>query len=210
MSDRGNQAVLLEDGWVWIDYDDGSGHLENPNGEEYVSYDFCTQEYKYANKKWHFMDEYPDRTSFYQFKTIIENEVLRKGLASYSDEVKGIAEFESKLCITESDSILKDGQFRNWEWYGKLSEIKNTLSDYLIAEGEPDVFDLSIADRLCDLYGVLSTSIMLTDNQKELVVIGVECEQDWSNIVPPNLKMLYDEIVSGQGECETEGAVLQM
>ena len=64
------------------------------------------------------------------------------------------------------------------------------------------MFDLSIADRLCDLYGVLATSIMLTDNQKELVVIGVECEQDWSNIVPPNLKLLYDKIINAQTESE--------
>ena len=202
MSDGVNQAALLEKGWMWIDYDDGSGHLESPNGEEYVSYDFCTQEYKYTNKKWHFMDEYSDRTSFYQFKTIMENDVLGKGLASYSDEIKAITELENKLYIIESDSILKNGQFRNWEWYGKLSEIKNTLSDYLLAEGEPNVFDLSIADRLCDLYGVLATSIMLTDNQKELVVIGVECEQDWSNIVPPNLKLLYDKIINAQMESE--------
>ena len=202
MSDGVNQAALLEKGWMWIDYDDGSGHLESPNGEEYVSYDFCTQEYKYTNKKWHFMDEYSDRTSFYQFKTIMENDVLGKGLASYSDEIKAITELENKLYIIESDSILKNGQFRNWEWYGKLSEIKNTLSDYLLAEGEPYVFDLSIADRLCDLYGVLATSIMLTDNQKELVVIGVECEQDWSNIVPPNLKLLYDKIINAQTESE--------
>lgn len=202
MSDGVNQAALLEKGWMWIDYDDGSGHLESPNGEEYVSYDFCTQEYKYTNKKWHFMDEYSDRTPFYQFKTIMENDVLGKGLASYSDEIKAITELENKLYIIESDSILKNGQFRNWEWYGKLSEIKNTLSDYLLAEGEPNVFDLSIADRLCDLYGVLATSIMLTDNQKELVVIGVECEQDWSNIVPPNLKLLYDKIINAQTESE--------
>lgn len=202
MSDGVNQAALLEKGWMWIGYDDGSGHLESPNGEEYVSYDFCTQEYKYTNKKWHFMDEYSDRTSFYQFKTIMENDVLGKGLASYSDEIKAITELENKLYIIESDSILKNGQFRNWEWYGKLSEIKNTLSDYLLAEGEPNVFDLSIADRLCDLYGVLATSIMLTDNQKELVVIGVECEQDWSNIVPPNLKLLYDKIINAQTESE--------
>lgn len=202
MSDGVNQAALLEKGWMWIDYDDGSGHLESPNGEEYVSYDFCTQEYKYTNKKWHFMDEYSDRTSFYQFKTIMENDVLGKGLASYSDEIKAITELENKLYIIESDSILKNGQFRNWEWYGKLSEIKNTLSDYLLAEGEPNVFDLSIADRLCDLYGVLATSIMLTDNQKELVVIGVECEQDWSKIVPPNLKLLYDKIINAQTESE--------
>ena len=43
---------------------------------------------------------------------------------------------------------------------------------------------------------------MLTDNQKELVIIGVECEQDWSNIVPPNLKSIYDEIINVQTESE--------
>lgn len=156
------------------------------------------------------MDEYPDRTDFYQFKTSIENEVLRKGLASYSDEIKAITELEKKLYISQSNSILQDGEFRDWNWYGKLGDIHNMLSDYQFAESEPNVFDLSIADRLCDLYGVEDTAIMLTDNQKELVVIGVECEQDWSNIVPPNLKMLYEEIISEQSESESIGAAMQM
>ena len=88
MSDGVNQAALLEKGWMWIDYDDGSGHLESPNGEEYVSYDFCTQEYKYTNKKWHFMDEYSDRTSFYQFKTIMENDGWHGGSCGCSSSWK--------------------------------------------------------------------------------------------------------------------------
>lgn len=210
MSDIEKPALLLEEGWTWTDYQDGSGHLKSPSGEEYVSYDFITSEYKDSNNKWHFMDEYPDRTDFYQFKTSIENEVLRKGLASYSDEIKAITELEKKLYISQSNSILQDGEFRDWNWYGKLGDIHNMLSDYQFAESEPNVFDLSIADRLCDLYGVEDTAIMLTDNQKELVVIGVECEQDWSNIVPPNLKMLYEEIISEQSESESIGAAMQM
>ncbi len=35
----------LGEGWFWHKYDDGSGHLESPDGKEYMSYDLCTNEY---------------------------------------------------------------------------------------------------------------------------------------------------------------------
>lgn len=34
------------EGWHWYKYDDGSGHLESPDEEEYMSYDLSTNEYK--------------------------------------------------------------------------------------------------------------------------------------------------------------------
>lgn len=34
------------EGWHWYKYDDGSGHLESPNKEEYMSYDLSTNEYR--------------------------------------------------------------------------------------------------------------------------------------------------------------------
>lgn len=34
------------EGWHWYKYDDGSGHLESPDKEEYMSYDLSTNEYK--------------------------------------------------------------------------------------------------------------------------------------------------------------------
>lgn len=34
------------DGWNWHKYDDGSGHLESPDGKEYMLYDLCTNEYQ--------------------------------------------------------------------------------------------------------------------------------------------------------------------
>lgn len=34
------------EGWHWYKYDDGSGHLESPDKEEYMSYDLLTNEYK--------------------------------------------------------------------------------------------------------------------------------------------------------------------
>lgn len=36
----------LGDGWFWHKYNDGSGHLESPDGKEYMSYDLQTNEYK--------------------------------------------------------------------------------------------------------------------------------------------------------------------
>lgn len=44
-------ANSLGDGWNWVKYDDGSGHLESPSGEKFMGYDLCTNEYdiKYDN-----------------------------------------------------------------------------------------------------------------------------------------------------------------
>ncbi len=210
MSTINKKAMLLDDGWNWIEYDDGSGHLENPNGKSVISFDYTTQEYTNLNGKWKFINNYPDSTPWDQFKTDIENTIVAEGLASYNDVVDSIAVFEEELEIPMEYRLFQNGRFVGWNAYEKLEEVNHALYDLLLAGNEPDVFDLSIADKLCDSYSPNAVCSMLTDNQKELVVIGVECEQDWSNIVPPNLKMLYDEIVSGQGECETEGAVWQM
>lgn len=34
-------AKALPEGWAWIEYDDGSGHLEAPDGRHYYSYDLA-------------------------------------------------------------------------------------------------------------------------------------------------------------------------
>lgn len=39
-------AKKLGEGWNWHKYDDGSGHLESPDGKEYMLYDLCTNEYQ--------------------------------------------------------------------------------------------------------------------------------------------------------------------
>jgi len=44
--DRIVPAKTLGEGWNWHKYDDGSGHLESPDGNEYMIYDLCTNEYK--------------------------------------------------------------------------------------------------------------------------------------------------------------------
>lgn len=40
----------LGDGWFWHKYNDGSGHLESPDGKEYMSYDLQTNEYKVTSE----------------------------------------------------------------------------------------------------------------------------------------------------------------
>lgn len=47
-------ASGLPEGWIWYDYDDGSGSLRSPEGHSYYSYDLQTQEYRspYGNNEW--------------------------------------------------------------------------------------------------------------------------------------------------------------
>ena len=55
-------------------------------------------------------------------------------------------------------------------------------------------FDLSIADRLCDSYPVEAVCTMLTDSQKEILILGVEFERDFGNDVSENLYRIYKAI----------------
>ena len=202
------QTKLLNEGWNWVDYDDGSGHLKNPDGKSVISYDYTTQEYRDVHGEWQFMSNYPATTPWDQFKTDIENLIVSEGLASYNDTVNSIAVFEEKLKIPMNYRLFQKDEFVDWSAYKKLAEVNNALYDLLLSRNEPDVFDLSIADKLCNNYSPRVVCSMLTDNQKELVIIGVECEQDWSNIVPHNLKLIYDEIINVQ--TESENLTMQM
>ena len=69
-------------GWRWCQYDDGSGHLENPDGEHYFGYDISTQEYiDPRTGKWNFMKNYPGSTPFGEFKADAEKYVSEKILS---------------------------------------------------------------------------------------------------------------------------------
>lgn len=41
MSVTNKKAKLLDDGWQWKIYDDGSGHLESTDGKSYFSFDYA-------------------------------------------------------------------------------------------------------------------------------------------------------------------------
>lgn len=202
------QTKLLNEGWNWVDYDDGSGYLKNPDGKSVISYDYTTQEYRDVHGEWQFMSNYPATTPWDQFKTDIENLIVSEGLASYNDTVNSIAAFEEELKIPMNYRLFQKDEFVDWSAYKKLAEVNNALYDLLLSRNEPDVFDLSIADKLCNNYSPRVVCSMLTDNQKELVIIGVECERDWRNIVSPNLKLIYDEIINVQ--TESENLTMQM
>lgn len=202
------QTKLLNEGWNWVDYDDGSGYLKNPDGKSVISYDYTTQEYRDVHGEWQFMSNYPATTPWDQFKTDMENLIVSEGLASYNDTVNSIAAFEEELKIPMNYRLFQKDEFVDWSAYKKLAEVNNALYDLLLSRNEPDVFDLSIADKLCNNYSPRVVCSMLTDNQKELVIIGVECEQDWSNIVPPNIKLIYDEIINVQ--TESKNLTMQM
>lgn len=81
-----------------------------------------------------------------------------------------------------------------------LTSLDNLLEELRAARNDPDSFDLSIADALCGFYEPSEVCDMLTDDQKGLVVIGVENERDWYNPVSKNLAELYDCICEEQSE----------
>lgn len=76
MSVSNKRAMLLDDGWNWVEYDDGSGHLENPEGKSVISFDYATQEYRDVHGEWKFMNNYPDSTPWDQFKTNMQTILL--------------------------------------------------------------------------------------------------------------------------------------
>lgn len=80
------------------------------------------------------------------------------------------------------------------------TSLENLLEELRAARNDPDSFDLSIADALCAVYEPSEVCAMLTDDQKELVIIGVENERDWYNPVSKNLAELYDCICEEQSE----------
>ena len=71
-------SKLLGEGWYWYKYNDGSGHLESPDGKQYMIYDLSTGEYK-ENKdsSWTlYYDPYTEDLRKINFFNYAENEML--------------------------------------------------------------------------------------------------------------------------------------
>jgi hypothetical protein len=71
-------ASDLPEGWMWNDYDDGSGSLRSPDGHSYYSYDLQTQEYRspYGNNEWISMKDFYDvPKSLDEFKSDAEKDL---------------------------------------------------------------------------------------------------------------------------------------
>lgn len=72
---RTTPAANLPDGWVWVDYWDGSGSLHSPNDKQYFSYDLQTYEYdQYDNGKW---SHWEPPMLLATFKDFAEKEMLK-------------------------------------------------------------------------------------------------------------------------------------
>lgn len=192
--DNLNKKARLIDDWSWVLYEDGSGHIENSKGKQFCSFDYTTQEVKDLNNRWQFMNEYPYRTPWEMFKTDVENTLVSNGLASYNDTVKSIAKLEEKLNINKDFRLFNDNQFVSWKSYYDLPKVEKALSDMEAAMKTTNSFYLSIADRLCDSYPVEAVCSMLTDSQKEILILGVEFERDFGNDVSENLYEIYKAI----------------
>jgi hypothetical protein len=78
ISPKVNQAQTLPEGWTWIDYDDGSGVINSPEGAASFSYDLQTQEYVSPDGNGHFWHEYPCGMGLLDFKTYAEKYIRER------------------------------------------------------------------------------------------------------------------------------------
>lgn len=88
-------AASLPKGWNWVQYDDGSGSLESPEGKSYFLYDWNTGEYKTTDEDKYYdfyLNENYDTGgysigSFVEFKEYAEN-VIKERILGISMENK--------------------------------------------------------------------------------------------------------------------------
>ncbi|KUJ54340.1 MULTISPECIES: hypothetical protein [Chryseobacterium] len=99
-------ATNLPEGWVWRDYDDGSGSLKSPAGYSYYSYDLQTQEYRLPtfNNRWTGMKDVYDRPkSLNEFKIYAEKSLKESALQN---------NFSPKLSEDEKNGLLNYIDFK--------------------------------------------------------------------------------------------------
>lgn len=131
-------ATNLPEGWVWRDYDDGSGSLKSPDGYSYYSYDLQTQEYRLPtfNNRWTGMKDVYDRPkSLNEFKIYAEKS-LKDGAAQNI--------FSPKLSEEEKNSLLnyiqlnKENKFilENLNITEKQKKSYSQKEDFLTVDGD--------------------------------------------------------------------------
>ena len=128
-------ASILPSGWHWVDYDDGSGHLQSPAGEKYFSYDrapYANQggiEYKEWAQDWYG----PFWGTFSDFKSYAESVVGRKYLheiheskssdkssvAAHQPDMTRDALQQNGLSLGEHDISAIMTQVANNAWFGR-------------------------------------------------------------------------------------------
>ena len=205
MSDDGiklTKAKLLDDGWLWKIYDDGSGHLESADGKSYFSFDNATQEYVDLNKKWQFMTNYPDSTPMDMFMAEMEMDIAKSGIAEYSSAFREIIDLQNKLYHFDRYSFSPSySNFMNV--YNHTDKMYSVLIEYEKAAELENEFDLNMVNKLGEFYSNYAICNLLTDSHIGILIDAVEMERDWSNDIPAKIYNVYELICLEQGETET-------
>lgn len=137
------QADNLPKGWVWQQYDDGSGHLKSPEGANYFSYDWTTGEYKIKREDKHydfFLDENYSTGgysigSFSEFKSYAENwinnnvlKIERMDKIPPPSEPTIVADYTNIPNINEDNVIMRYPNGKYYNHYGYDIETGNSSS----------------------------------------------------------------------------------
>lgn len=137
------QAENLPEGWVWQQYDDGSGHLKSPDGTDYFCYDWTTGEYKTTREDKHydfFLDENYSTGgysigSFSEFKSYAENwinnnvlKIERMDKIPPPSEPTIVADYTNIPNINEDNVIMRYPNGKYYNHYGYDIETGNSSS----------------------------------------------------------------------------------
>lgn len=160
-------ASGLPEGWIWYDYDDGSGSLRSPEGHSYYSYDLQTQEYRspYGNNEWKNMGDFK---SLDEFKSDSE-EVLKESAAQNDlspklseEEIKGLLDYG--ILKKENEYKLNDLMITasQRKAFAEEMEFGTTNGDYSLTAKQmdtiPDILDghsLTPSDKYALAFGYL-------------------------------------------------------
>ncbi len=201
------KAKLLADGWQWKIYDDGSGHLENAEGKSYFSFDYVTQEYVDLNRKWRFMSYYPDSTPMDMFMAEMEMDIVKSGIAEYSNAFQRIIDLQNRLYHFDRYSF--SPSFRDYmNVYNHIDEMYSVLLEYEKAAKIENELDLSMVNKLGEFYSNYAICNLLTDSHIGILIDAVEIERDWGQDVPAKVYNIYELICLEQGE--NEAPTMQM
>jgi len=175
-SDEGFEENLipasdLPDGWLWTDYDDGSGSLKSPGGYNYYSYDLQTQEYRlpYGSKEWTSMRNfYNEPQTLDDFKIYAEGDIKEKAVKNNLSPKLSLEEkndlLNHKIFYKENNFILANLHITSNQRkaYLEKMEFGKTDGDYSLTNKQLDQIldvldghDLSKNDKYTLAFGVL-------------------------------------------------------
>ncbi|SHM72702.1 hypothetical protein SAMN05444360_11694 [Chryseobacterium carnipullorum] len=164
-SDEGCEENLipasdLPDGWLWRDYDDGSGSLKSPGGYSYYSYDLQTQEYRlpYGSKEWTGMtDFYNEPKTLHDFKIYAEGDIKEKAVKN---------NLSPKLSVEEKNDLLNHKSFNK--------ENKFLLENLQITSNQRKAFSEKIEFGTTDGdYSLIKEQM----DKSQMLLMVIRCEK---------------------------------